>query len=46
MHMPDSLTCERVEARSRDGTMIPMVMVYDSRYYNDQSPWVIFHKGA
>jgi|LauGreDrversion4_2_1035121.scaffolds.fasta_scaffold30424_3 hypothetical protein len=44
--MPDHLTCERIEIPSRDSTSIPTVMVYDKRYYNDKSPWVIKTKGA
>lgn len=46
MNMPEHLTCEKIEVTARDGCQIPMVMVYDQRFYNDQSQWVIFHKGA
>lgn len=29
----------------RDGTSIPMVIKYDRRFYNEDSPWVLFTKG-
>lgn len=29
----------------RDGFEIPMVMTYNSNFYNDLSPWVLFTKG-
>ena len=29
----------------RDGTPIPVVMVYDKRYYSEESPWVLFTRG-
>lgn len=29
----------------RDGTDIPMIIKYDRRFYNEQSPWVMFTKG-
>jgi len=28
-NMHSFLTCEKIEIKSRDGTMIPVVMVYD-----------------
>ena len=44
--MPRHLTCERIEASSRDGTDLPMVMVYDKRFYNEQSAWIVQTRGA
>ena len=38
--------CEKIETKSRDGTMIPMVMVYDERFYKHDSPWIIKTRGA
>ena len=29
----------------RDGYVIPMVLKYDRRYYNEDSPWVLKTKG-
>ena len=29
----------------RDGTSIPCVLVYDKRFYTEESPWVLFTKG-
>ena len=29
----------------RDGKDIPMVIKYDRRFYNEESPWVMFTKG-
>ena len=29
----------------RDGTMVPVVMVYDRRFYAEESPWVLFTNG-
>ena len=44
--MPTHLTCEKIEAVSRDGTPLPMVMVYDKRFYTDQSSWIICSNGS
>lgn len=41
----DNLQCEKVEMEMRDGTMVPVVMVYDRRFYTEESPWVIFTNG-
>ena len=41
----DSLICERVMMSMRDGETIPVVMVYDKRYYTEESPWVLFTRG-
>lgn len=30
----------------RDDFEIPMVIKYDRRYYNDDSPWVLFTHGV
>ena len=30
----------------RDGLEIPVVMVYDRRYYTEESPWVMFTRGV
>jgi protease II len=46
MNMPDHLTCEKIEAVSRDGTPLPLVMVYDKRFYTDKSAWIMCSKGA
>ena len=29
----------------RDGETIPVVMVYDKRFYTEESPWVLFTRG-
>ena len=29
----------------RDGAQIPVVMVYDQRFYNEESPWILFTRG-
>jgi len=41
----DNLLCEKVEMEMRDGVKIPVVMVYDRRFYTENSPWVLFTKG-
>lgn len=41
----DNLVCERVDMEMRDGAAIPVVMVYDRRFYTEESPWVLFTKG-
>ena len=41
----DTLLCEKVEMEMRDGTLIPVVMVYDRRFYTEESPWVLFTQG-
>lgn len=46
MNMPSHLTCEKIEAVSRDGTALPMVMVYDQRFYSDKSAWIMCSNGA
>ena len=46
MNMPKHLTCEKIEAIARDGTLLPLVMVYDKRFYSDNSAWVMCSKGA
>lgn len=39
--------CELLkEVEMRDGFKIPMVLKYDKRFYNDDSPWVFFTQGA
>ena len=29
----------------RDGVEIPVIMVYDKRFYTDESPWVLMTEG-
>ena len=41
----DNLVCEKVEMEMRDGFKIPVVMVYDRRFYTESSPWVLFTQG-
>jgi protease II len=38
--------CERISAPMRDGTEIPVVIKYDKRFYNEDSPWVMFTSGV
>ena len=45
-NMPAHLTCEKIEAQARDGTALPLVMVYDKRFYTDQSAWVMCSRGS
>ena len=45
-NMHNFLTCEKIEVKSRDGTMLPLVMVYDQRFYSEKSPWVLFSNGV
>lgn len=45
-NMHEHLTCEKIEAIARDGTELPMVMVYDTRFYSEKSAWIICSKGA
>jgi hypothetical protein len=44
--MHDNLTCEKIEVTSRDGTLIPVVMLYDSRFYSEKSPWIMVSNGV
>ena len=30
----------------RDGYEIPMVITYDKQFFTDNSPWILFTKGA
>ena len=41
----DNLLCEKVDMQMRDGTLVPVVMVYDKRFYTEESSWVLFTKG-
>ena len=41
----DNLVCEKVNMDMRDGATIPVVMVYDQRFYTEESPWVLFTNG-
>lgn len=41
----DNLICEKVDMEMRDGTLVPVVMVYDKRFYTEESPWVLFTRG-
>ena len=38
--------CEKVDMTMRDGFQVPVVLVYDKRFYTEQSPWIMFTKGA
>ena len=38
--------CEQIQVPMRDGTDIPMIIKYDRRFYNEDSPWVMFTRGA
>ena len=38
--------CEKIQVKMRDDHEIPMVIKYDRRYYNDDSPWVLFTNGV
>lgn len=42
----DTLLCEKVQMTMRDGFQVPVVLIYDKRFYTDESPWIIFTKGA
>ena len=42
----DVLMCEKIDMPMRDGMQIPVVMVYDKRFYSDESPWVLFTRGV
>ena len=42
----DNLLCEKVEMEMRDGVSIPVVMVYDRRFYTEESPWILFTRGV
>ena len=42
----DTLVCERVMMNMRDGLEIPVVMVYDKRFYTEESPWIMFTRGV
>ena len=44
--MPDTLACERIDASARDGTKLPLVMLYDKRFYNEKSPWLFKTRGS
>ena len=41
----DTLMCEKVDMRMRDGFNVPVVLVYDKRFYTETSPWIMFTKG-
>jgi len=45
-NMHSNLTCEKIEVTSRDGTLIPVVMIYDQRFYSEKSPWVMLSNGV
>lgn len=45
-NFPKNLVCEKIEVTARDGTQIPVVMVYDHRFYSDESQWLILHRGS
>jgi protease II len=44
--MHNNLTCEKIDVTSRDGTLIPVVMLYDQRFYSDKSPWIMLSNGV
>jgi protease II len=37
--------CEKVEMTMRDGFQVPVVLVYDKRFYTEESPWLLFTRG-
>lgn len=41
----DNLVSEKVNMTMRDGTQVPVVMVYDRRFYTEESPWILFTRG-
>lgn len=41
----DTLMCEKVDMRMRDGFSVPVVLVYDKRFYTETSPWIMFTRG-
>lgn len=41
----DTLMCEKVDMPMRDGVQVPVVLVYDKRFYTEDSPWVLFTRG-
>lgn len=45
-NFPKHLVCEKVEVSVRDGTQIPVIMLYDHRFYSDESQWIIMHRGS
>lgn len=38
--------CELIQIKMRDDFEIPMVIKYDRRFYNEESPWVLFTNGV
>lgn len=45
---PDKLKelhVEKIHIEMRDGTQIPLVLKYDRRFYNEESPWVFMTNG-
>lgn len=36
---------EKIQVRMRDGFELPLVLKYDRRFYNEDSPWVLFTSG-
>lgn len=34
--------CEKIAIKMRDNFEIPMVIKYDKRFYNEDSPWIMF----
>ena len=41
----ENLVTEKVSMTTRDGAQIPLVMVYDRRFYTEESPWILFTRG-
>ena len=42
------LQCEKIEIPMRDGQTVPLLMVYDSRYYTgneNENNWIFFTQG-
>lgn len=37
---------ELIHVTVRDGTHVPMLIKYDRRFYNEDSPWLFFTKGV
>ena len=42
----ENLQTEKVEFRARDDMLLSLVMVYDKRYYSEESPWILFTEGV
>jgi protease II len=41
----DTLLTEKIEIPMRDGMHVPVVLVYDKRFYTEESQWLMFTQG-